>query len=91
MATVKVTPQAHADAKKMLTIINHDLGSAMSTLKTTGDRLSQKDHWEGPKADQFRGQVWPDATSQLKKMQDALGKLQHEVTQILNNIQQAGS
>ncbi|GAA5190130.1 WXG100 family type VII secretion target [Rugosimonospora acidiphila] len=90
MPTVKVTDLAHQDAQKMLNIINNQLPTLFRQLNSTGQQMSDPNNWDGPLAQKFRGEVWPQAKADLDKMQQSLVQLQQSVQKILNNISQAG-
>ncbi|MFC0596862.1 pyrophosphorylase [Streptomyces palmae] len=90
MTTVKVTDLAHQEAAKMLSIINSELPGLIGKLNGHGQQLSEPNNWDGPLAQQFRGQVWPQAKGDLDKMKASLEHLQQQVQKILTNISQAG-
>ncbi|MBV1850734.1 pyrophosphorylase [Catellatospora tritici] len=89
MATVKVTDQAHADAQRLLGIINNQMPTLISQLQTTGRALKDPNNWDGPLAVQYRG-VWDKAEGDLTKWKEALTELQQSVQKILTNISRAG-
>ncbi|WP_155370287.1 hypothetical protein [Catellatospora vulcania] len=89
MATVKVTDQAHADAQRLLGIINNQMPGLITQLQGTGRALKDPNNWEGPLAVQFRG-VWDKAEGDLNRMREALADLQGSVQKILSNISRAG-
>ena len=91
MTTVKSTEVAHAEANKLLGIINNQLPGLIGQLNSHGQQLSDPNNWDGPLAQRFRGEVWPQAQQNLKKMNQDLLHLQHQVSNILTNITQAGS
>jgi uncharacterized protein YukE len=90
MTTVKSTDLAHTHASKMLTLINSQLPSLISQLNSHGQQLSDPNNWDGPLAQKFRGEVWPQAKTDLDKMKTSLEHLQHQVQKILTNISHAG-
>lgn len=89
--TVKSTAFAHQHAGKMLSLINNQLPALIQQLNTHGQQLSDPNHWEGPLAQKFRGEVWPQAKVDLDKMRSSLEQLQVQVQKILTNITNAGS
>lgn len=91
MSTVKSTDLAHAEASKMLSIINNQLPGLIGQLNSHGQQLSDPNNWDGPLAQRFRGEVWPQAKRNLDKMNQDLRDLQHQVEKILTNITHAGS
>lgn len=90
MATVKVTDLAHQDAAKMLSIINNQMPALINQLNSTGQQMSDPNNWDGPLAQKFRGEVWPQAKADLDKMKASLEQLQQSVQRILTNISHAG-
>jgi uncharacterized protein YukE len=90
MATVKVTDAAHQDARKMLNIITQQMPQMLSQLNSTGQQMSDPNNWDGPLAQKFRGEVWPQAKGDLDKMKSSLEHLQQSVQKILTNISHAG-
>jgi len=91
MTTVKSTEVAHTEANKMLGIINNQLPGLIGQLNSHGQQLSDPNNWDGPLAQRFRGEVWPQASRNLEKMKHDLYELQHQVQNILTNITHAGS
>lgn len=91
MPTIKSTDIAHTEASKMLSIINNQLPGLIGQLNSHGQQLSDPNNWDGPLAQRFRGEVWPQAKHDLEKMRTGLQDLQHQVEKILTNITHAGS
>jgi hypothetical protein len=90
MPTVKVTDLAHQDAQKMLSIITNQMPALITQLNSTGQQMSDPNNWDGPLAQRFRGEVWPQAKGDLDKMRSSLESLQQSVQKILSNISAAG-
>ncbi|GAA1104049.1 MULTISPECIES: hypothetical protein [Streptomyces violaceusniger group] len=90
MTTVKSTDFAHTEANKMLSLINNQLPSLIQQLNNHGTQLSDPNHWDGPLAQKFRGEVWPQAKGDLDRMKGSLEQLQQQVQKILTNISHAG-
>jgi uncharacterized protein YukE len=90
MATVKVTDLAHQQAQRMLGIINNQMPALINQLNSTGQQMSDPNNWDGPLAQKFRGEVWPQAKTDLDKMKTSLDQLQQAVQKILTNISHAG-
>jgi uncharacterized protein YukE len=90
MATVKSTDFAHAEANKMLSLINNQLPGLIQQLNSHGTQLSDPSNWDGPLAQKFRGEVWPQAKGDLDRMKSSLEQLQQQVQKILTNISHAG-
>jgi hypothetical protein len=90
MGTIKKTDFAHDQATKMLGIIHNELPAVIGKLNSHGQQLSDPNHWDGPLARQFRGEVWPQARADLDKMRGSLEQLQQQVQTILTRISHAG-
>ncbi|MCL2552898.1 MAG: pyrophosphorylase [Actinomycetia bacterium] len=90
MATVKSTDMAHQEAAKMMSLITNQLPGLISQLNGHGQTLSDPNQWDGPLAQRFRGEVWPQAKGDLDKMKASLEHLQQQVQKILTNISHAG-
>lgn len=67
------------------------LREQVSRLNQHGQTLSQPDVWDGPKAIQFRGEVWPNAKQTLDRMTTDLEQLRRTIHQINADIMTAGS
>lgn len=91
MATIKSTDFAHEQAAKMLGLITHQFPALVHQLNNHGQQMSDPNHWSGPLADKFRGEVWPKAKSDLDRITHSLEDLQKQVQTILTNITNAGS
>jgi hypothetical protein len=64
---VTASDLAHENAKKMLNIIDHQLPHLFNQLISTGQQMSEPSNWDGPLAQKFRGEVWPQAKTDLDK------------------------
>jgi hypothetical protein len=91
MTTIKSTDQAHAEAAKMMSIITGEFPAIIGKLNNHGQTLSDPNHWDGPLAQRFRNEVWPQAKGDLEKIKTSLHDLQSQVQRILTNIDKAGS
>jgi uncharacterized protein YukE len=89
--TIKVDDQARAASQQFLTILHNQLPQTVQQFQKSADVLSNPAHWDGPKAVQFRADVWPKVSAEFKKMEQMLQELQQAVDKILTNITQAGS
>ncbi|MGW7526533.1 hypothetical protein [Streptomyces sp. NPDC054783] len=74
----------------MMTIITNELPALIGKLNGHGRTLSDPKHWDGPLAQKFRGEVWPQASRDLDKMHNSLRELQQQVQRILHDIDKAG-
>ncbi|MEV6055641.1 hypothetical protein [Streptomyces sp. NPDC052107] len=90
MARVTSSDLAHQEAGKMMALINNQLPGLISQLNSHGQTLSDPNHWDGPLAQRFRAEVWPQAKGDLDKMKASLEHLQQQVQKILTNISHAG-
>jgi uncharacterized protein YukE len=88
--TVKVDDIALQASKNLLDIVNTQLPGAIKQLQKNGSDLSDPNHWDGNAARDFRTNVWPNASSDITKIQGSLSDLQKSVDQILKNISAAG-
>jgi uncharacterized protein YukE len=89
MRTV-TTPAAQAAASQM----GHELPGLQTTatnLIMRGHTLSNPNNWEGPKAQLFRSQIWPDVESALTTLQTNLRDLTNTVAEINRRTAEAGS
>lgn len=89
--TIKVDDQARAASQQFLNILHNQLPQTVSQFQRHANVLSDPSHWDGPKAIQFRSDVWPKVSTEFKKMEQMLQELQQAVDKILTNITQAGS
>jgi hypothetical protein len=90
MAKILSTDTAHAEAAKMMSIITGDFPSVIGKLNSHGQTLSDPNHWDGPLAQRFRNEVWPQAKGDLEKIRGSLHDLQVQVQKILTAIDKAG-
>jgi uncharacterized protein YukE len=88
--TVTSTDTAHQEATKMMSIITNELPGLIGKLNSHGRTLSDPKHWDGPLAQKFRGEVWPQASRDLDKIHNSLRELQQQVQRILTAIDKAG-
>lgn len=90
MPTVKATDLAHQKAQQMMSIITSQMPELIHQLNAAGQEMSDPNNWDGPLAQQFRGEAWPRAQADLQRMNSSLQSLQQSVQKILANISQAG-
>ncbi len=89
-ARVLTTDTARETVTAMQSMVQ-TLGDQVRRLDQQGQRLSQPDVWDGPKAQQFRGEIWPTARQTLQKIVDDLDQLRSTVQSINADIMAAGS
>ena len=63
---VLATPEAVQAIQKMQQIIAGELTGQVRQLDTQGRTLSDPNVWDGPKANDFRSQLWPQVNSALR-------------------------
>ncbi|MDK8781637.1 hypothetical protein [Actinotignum timonense] len=90
MARVLTSSEAKQAIQQMQSIINGGLTDQISQLDTQGQTLSDTNVWDGPLAQQFRGDVWPQTKSALDKAKQELEDLRNQLDQISTNIFTAG-
>ncbi len=89
MRTV-TTPAAQAAADQMAQKLPELLGTT-STLVGQGNVLAEPKNWEGPKAQLFRSQIWPDVEAALTRIYQGLADLSRAVADINRRTAEAGS
>ncbi|MER6305410.1 hypothetical protein [Streptomyces sp. NPDC001657] len=82
--------EAHQEIAKMMTLATHQFPALIKQLNGHGQLLSDPNHWDGPLAQRFRGEVWPQVHSDMEKMRGSLEHLQQQVQKILTAISRAG-
>jgi hypothetical protein len=87
---VKSSQQAVQAAQHIQTIINNDLQGAIAKLNQQAATLSDPNVFEGPLAQKFRNQVWPEAQKTLNQIKTDLERLRGEVQNITQEIMRAG-
>lgn len=90
MSRVLSTEQAKAAIQQIQSIINGGLTDQISQLDAQGRVLSDPNVWDGPLAERFRSQTWPETRAALEKAKTELEELRGQLQQISTNIFQAG-
>ena len=86
-----LSSQAAKDAiQKIQSIITGGLTEQINQLNKQGETLSNRNNWDGPLANQFREDVWPQTHKALIKAKDELEKLQVNLQKISEEIFRAG-
>jgi len=67
------------------------LAATTADLNRHGDTLADPRNWEGPKAQTFRTQVWPDVSTTLTNLRTSLDDLARSVTEANRRIADAGA
>ena len=89
-ARVLSTNQAKTSIQQIQAIVNGSLSEQIAKLDAQGKILSNPDVWDGPLAQQFRDQTWPETKSALDKARQELDQLREQLQKIAQNIFQAG-
>ena len=84
------TEQAKTSIQQVQAIINGGLTDQISQLDAQGKMLSNPDVWDGPLAQQFRDQTWPETKAALDKAKQELDQLREQLQKIAQNIMTAG-
>jgi len=87
---VLATEQAKTSIQQVQAIINGGLADEIAKLDQQGRTLSDPDVWDGPLAQQFRDQIWPETKAALDKAKQELEELRDQLDRISTNIMQAG-
>lgn len=90
VARVLSTDQAKTAIQQMQSIINGGLTEQITQLDAQGKTLSNPDIWDGPLAQQFRDQTWPETKSALDRAKQELEELRDQLQRIAQNIMTAG-
>lgn len=89
MRTV-TTPAAMQAAGRMNQLLP-ELQRTATSLVNHGTTLADPRHWEGPKAQIFRGQIWPEVQQALTALHTNLTELARGITDINRRTAEAGS
>lgn len=84
------TDQAKTSIQQVQAIINGGLAEQIAKLDAQGKTLSDPNVWDGPLAQQFRDQTWPETKSALEKAKNELDELRNQLQKISSNIMSAG-
>ena len=90
MSRVLSTDEAKDSIRQIQSIINNGLTEQITALDQHGQVLSTPDVWDGPLAEQFRSQVWPETRSALEKAKAQLEELRSNLDKIATDIFTAG-
>jgi hypothetical protein len=84
------TEQAKTAIQQVQAIINGGLTDQIAQLDAQGRTLSNPDVWDGPLAQQFRDQTWPETKAALDRARQELDELRDQLQRISQNIMSAG-
>ncbi|MFC5370037.1 pyrophosphorylase [Arcanobacterium bovis] len=90
MSRVLSTEAAKSAISQIQAIINGGLTDQISQLDAQGRTLSDPNVWDGPLAQRFRDQTWPETRQALEKAKSELEELRGQLQQISTNIFTAG-
>jgi uncharacterized protein YukE len=83
------TGTARQAISRFQSIVNGPLLDQINELHSQGQVLSDSNNWDGQLASQFRS-YWAETNGKLRQIQQALEELRRQVSQINQNIMQAG-
>ncbi len=89
MARVLSSDQAKDAVQQVQAIINGGLTEQISKLDAQGKILSDPNVWDGPLAQQFRDQTWPQTKSALDRAKQELDQLREQLQRIAADMSQA--
>jgi hypothetical protein len=84
------TEEAQQAIAALESLITGGFMDQISQMNTQGQTLSEPNVWDGPLAEQFRGDTWPAVHASLIKAQQELEDLRGQLQQISQNIFSAG-
>ena len=84
------TDTAKSAIQQVQAIVNGGLTEQIAKLDAQGRVLSDPDVWDGPLAQQFRDQIWPETKSALDNVKRELEDLRQQLQKISQNIMAAG-
>ena len=90
MSRVLSTEEAKSAISQIQRIIQGGLNDQIQALDVQGQILSQPKVWDGPLAQQFRSETWPQTKSALDKAQQELEELRAQLEKISRDIFTAG-
>ena len=90
MSRVLSTEEAKSAISQIQRIIQGGLNDQIQALDVQGQILSQPNVWDGPLAQQFRSETWPQTKSALDKAQQELEEVRAQLEKISRDIFTAG-
>ena len=84
------TEAAKTSIVQLQSIVNGGLLDEINKLDQQGRTLSNPEVWDGPLAQQFRDQTWPETKTALDKARQELDELRDQLQKISQNIMTAG-
>jgi len=90
MSRVLSTEQAKTAIRQLQSIITGGFTDQISSMDAQGKTLSDPNVWDGPLAENFRNDVWPQTKTALDKAKQELDDLRSQLDKIAQNIFTAG-
>lgn len=87
---VLATDAAKSAITQVQAIVTGGLSGEITKLDQQGRILSDQEVWDGPLAQQFRDQTWPEVKAALDRTQQELEQLREQLQRITTNIMTAG-
>ena len=84
------TEAAKSAIVQVQSIVNGGLLDEINKLDQQGRTLSNPEIWDGPLAQQFRDQTWPETKTALDRARQELDELRDQLQRISQNIMTAG-
>lgn len=84
------TEAAKTAIVQVQSIVNGGLLDEIGKLDQQGRTLSNPEVWDGPLAQQFRDQTWPETKAALDRARVELDELRDQLQRISQNIMTAG-
>lgn len=90
MSRVLSTEEAKSAIRQIQTIISGGFTEQITSLDSQGKILSDPNTWDGPLAETFRNNTWPETKAALDKAKQELDDLRGQLDKISQNIFSAG-
>jgi hypothetical protein len=91
MARTLATDEAKSKVAEFKSLVTGQLEGLIVQMDGCGQFLSEPNNWDGPKAIQFRSDLWPSTHTALQVARTKLDELQTAIDTILGDIMVAGS
>lgn len=90
MSRVLSTEQAKTAIRQIQSLISGGFTDQITSLDSQGKVLSDPNVWDGPLAETFRNNTWPQTKAALDKAKQELEELRGQLDKISQNIFSAG-
>lgn len=84
------TDEARTAITQMQSILSGQFEGTVQNLLNVGQTLSDPNVWDGNVASNFRSNLWPQVSKGLTQALAGMQQLQHQISQINQNIMAAG-